>query len=294
MHKVWKNLSREEAALRSKPVLDAIPFVPAPEADNEQQPDISDGQLPAGVPAPKPKRYCKACQSLGLSLSRIQHKVMEAICEKPDEEIRDRCEGLRILRSMECSGRRALGTFGLIEYIGSLGNRRFFFAPTKGLGERWREAHGLPRWSGHGGPIHAFMVTKSEQKFTIACPGIKFTRRKTGEPAGVRPDSLGISPGPECWQVALQVTVANKPKAEAFRLLKLCGVRKCSRNQGPPAGIGLVVVSIAVNKRVQKSIKRAVRELNNGEIPSNLVLFNAEQHLLNPSFDWSILMEREI
>jgi len=295
MHnKIWKNISREEAARRSRAVLDAIPFVPAPQPDSDQDSDVTESQPPAGVPAPKPKHNCKACSSLGISLSRVQHRVMEAICEKPDEEIRDRCERLRIPRTMEGSARRVLGTtFGLIEYIGSLGNRRFFFAPTKKLGQRWRESHGLAKWSEHAGPRHTFLVTKSEYKFTSACPGMKFNRRRTGQPGGVRPDSLGTSPGPVCWRVAIQAAVTNKPRAEAINLLKLCGVRQCSRNQSPPDNIDLVL-SMAANKQVQKSIERAVRDLNSGEFPYNLVCYNCEEHLLDPSFDWSILMEREI
>jgi len=293
MHKIWKNISRKEAVLRSKSVLETISFVPAPEPDDEQQSDTGSGRPPAGVPTPKPKRQCKACKSLGISLSRIQHKIMEAICEKPDEEIRDRCERLRIPRSMECSGRRGLSTLGLIEHIGSLGNRRYFFAPTKSLGQRWRESHGLPKWPDHAGPLHSFMVTRSEQKFATAYRSAKFFRRRTGEPAGVRPDSLAIVTGQRSLRAAIQATVTNKPRAEAVNLLKLCGIGKAGRGQETPSAVDLVI-SMAVNKLVQKNIERAVRELNSGQIPDNLVLYNCEEHLLAASFDWSILIEKKM
>ena len=292
MHKIWKKVSREEAIARSKPILATMPFVARPTSDSEQQPDTIDDNLSGAVPPAKPKQVCMACQKLGVSLSRTQHKIMEAICENPDEEIRDRCERLGLPRETESLERRGLMTFALTEFIGSVGNRRLFFSPTKGKGEKWRQAHGLPRWSGHGGPIHTFIVTKSEKKLSLARPGTKFVRRRTGEPAGVRPDSLALPAGATGQRIALQAAVAHQPRGEAINLLKLCGVWKGSENQNPADWIDLVV-SIALNKRVQNSIKRAVRELNNGQVPSNLVFYNAED-VLDPSVDWSILLEREL
>ena len=293
MYEIWKNLSREEAIARSKAVLDVIPFVPSPKPESEQQTEAKNINLSSAVTAAKPKRVCTACAELGLFLTRSQHKIMESICENPDEEIRDRCERLRLLRETECNDRRALMTFGLAQCIGSVGNRRLFFSPTKGKGERWRELHNLPRWSGHGGPIHTFIITKSEQKFSLARPGMKFVRHKTGEPGGVRPDSLALPPGTTGRRIALQAAVGNQPRSEANNLLKLCGVRKEAENRNTAEWIDLVV-SIGLNKQVQNSIERAIKELNNGQVPSNLVFFNVEQHVLNPSFGWSVLLERDI
>ncbi len=290
---LWKSLSRKEAIERSKPVLDSIPFVPRPKSESGQTAETKDSNLLGVVPAAKPKQVCNACAELGLSLTRSQHKIMEIICENPDEEIRDRYERLRITRETESDDRRVLKNLGLVRCIGSAGNRRLFFAPTERKGERWRELHNLPRWSGHGGPIHTFVVTKSEQKLSLARPGTKFARRRTGEPAGVRPDSLALLPGPLGRRIALQAGVGNQPRAEANNLLKLCGVRKETASQEALESVDLVV-SIGLNKRVQSSIERAVRELNNGQVPSNLVFFNVEEHVIDPSFDWSVLLERQI
>jgi DNA-binding MarR family transcriptional regulator len=288
MYDLWKSLSRKEAIERSKPVLDSIPFVPRPESE-----ETKDSNFSGVVPEAKPKQVCNACAELGLSLTRTQHRIMEAICENPDEEIRDRCDRLRITRETESSDRRALMTFGLIRCVGSAGNRRLFFSPTENKGERWREAHGLPRCSEHGGPIHTFVVTKSEKKLSLARPGTKFVRRRTGEPGGVRPDSLALPPGATGRRIALQAAVGHQPKGEAVNLLKLCGVRKEAENRNTAEWIDLVV-SIGVNKQVQNSIERAVRDLNNGQVPLNLVFFNVEEHVIDPSFDWSVLLEREI
>jgi len=292
MHEIWKNLSREEAIARSKPILATIPFVARPACDSEQQADIEDDNSPGAVPAAKPKQVCMACQKLGLSLSRTQHKIMEDICEDPSKEIRDRCERLGLPRETESVERRGLMNFGLIEFIGSVGNRRLFFSPTKDRGEKWREAHSLQRWSEHGGPIHTFIVTKSEKKLSLARPGTKFVRRRTGEPGGVRPDSLALPTGATGQRIALQAAAGHQPRGEALNLLKLCGLRKEVGNQDPAGWIDLVV-SIGLNKRVQNSIERAVRDLNNGEVPSNLVFYSAED-VLDPSVDWSVLLEREI
>ena len=292
MHKVWKKFTREQAIARSKPVLAAIPFVGPPETESMQKSGTKDDCSSNAVPDPKPKHRCAACQSLGFSLNRVQHKVLEDICEYPEDQIEDRRERLNLSSGVESSNRRALTLFTLIEYIGSLGNRRLFFAASKNKGRRWAEAHGIKIASEHGNSIHTFLVKKSEQKLSLACPGMKFERRRTGEPAGVRPDTLGISPGAKCRRIAIQATVGNKPKGEAVNLLKLCGVLLSGRTQ-VPAGIDLVM-SMAANKRIQKSIERAIRELNNDQVPPNIVFFNAEKHLLAPSFDWSILMEREI
>ncbi len=292
MHKIWKKVSREEAIAKSKTALDSIPFVARPRPDSEQQPDTKENNLPRAVPTAKPKQVCAACQKLGLSLSRNQHKIMEAICENPDEEIRDRCERVRLTRETESSERRAVTNFGLVRCIGSVGNRRLFFSPTKDKGEKWRETHGLPRWSEHGGPIHTFVVTKSEKKLSLVRPGTKFARRRTGEPGGVRPDSMALPPAATGRRIALQAAVGHQPRGEAVNLLKLCGVWKGTEDQNPTGWIDLVV-SIGLNKRVQNSIERAVRELNDGQVPSNLMFYNVED-VLNPSVDWSVLLAREI
>lgn len=287
MHKIWKDISRQEAVERSEPVLAAIPFEAAAALDEQR-----DDTGVAVVPEAKPKQICAACRKLGLSLSRNQHRIMEAVCENPDEEIRDRCERLRLIRETECSERGVVTNFGLLRCIGSVGNRRLFFSPTKGKGEKWRQVHSLPSWSGHGGPIHAFIITKSEKKLSLARPGTKFVRRRTGEPGGVRPDSLALPSGATGRRIALQAAVGHQPRGEAVNLLKLCGVWKPAGNQDTAGWIDLVV-SIGLNKRVQNSIERAVRELNNGQVPSNLVFYSAED-VLKPSVDWSVLMEREI
>ncbi len=181
--------------------------------------------------------------------------------------------------------------FGLIECVGSVGNKRLFFAPTT-KGKKWAEAHGIPVASEHGGVLHTFTLKKAEQKVTLAFPNVKIVRRRTGEPGGVRPDSLALLPGADGRRLALQAVVAHGLTDEAKNLLKLCGLQAPTEARNP-AGWVDVVVSIAVNKRVQKSLEEKIREQNRGQVPPNLIFFNAEEHLMDPSFDWSFLAERD-
>ncbi|GAF91190.1 unnamed protein product, partial [marine sediment metagenome] len=93
---------------------------------------------------------------------------------------------------------------------------------------------------------------------------------------------------------ALQAVVAHRPRGEAANLLKLCG----KHPEGPTAsrehnGAGWVdlVLSIAISKRVQKSVENAARNLNGGRLPGNLVFLDAES-LLDPAYDLAWVLER--
>lgn len=103
---------------------------------------------------------------------------------------------------------------------------------------------------------------------------------------------MALPPGAAGRRIALQVIVSHQPRSEALNLLKLCGVRKETEDSNPAGWVDLVV-SISLNKRVQNNIERAVRELSNGQVPSNVVFYSAED-VLDPSVDWSVLLEREI
>jgi hypothetical protein len=53
-----------------------------------------------------------------------------------------------------------------------------------------------------------------------------------------------------------------------------------------PNGAGWIdrVLSVAITKRVQKSLERAIRQINGGELPANLTLLDVEA-ILDPSHD---------
>ncbi len=283
-------MERVEARSRSKLALDSIPFVPRPERFDEWEKGASVG--PVGpVPPAKTKHVCAACVKSGISLSRAQHRIVEDICEDPAKTTDERCNDLGMLREVESTSRRAVMNFGLIECVGSVGNKRLLFSPTT-KGKKWAEAHGISVASEHGGVLHTLILKKAERKLTLAFPDVKMVRRRTGEPGGVRPDSIALLPGADGRRLALQAVVAHRLKDEAINLLKLCGAQAPTDSR-KPAGWVDVVISIAVNKRVQKSLEEKIREQNRGQVPPNLVFFNAEEHLVDQSFDWSFLAERD-
>ncbi|MFW6106549.1 MAG: ATP-binding protein [bacterium] len=237
------------------------------------------GTSQAGKPA------CKACESLGLALDRKQHRVLTDICEHPASMIQERCDRLHMPRETESTERRALMTQGLIELAGSLGNKRLLFRPTD-KGREWAEAHGLKLPKYHASVLHEYIRRKAEQRLAEAAPGTKFVQHGAGEPAGVRPDSVAQLPGKEGHRVVIQAVVAHNPKGEAANLLKLC-----ERRDG--AGWVDLVLSVASKRSVQHRVEEAVKELNAGQLPANLVFVDAES-LMDPACDLTWVLERDV
>jgi len=50
-------------------------------------------------------------------------------------------------------------------------------------------------------------------------------------------------------------------------------------------------VSIAINKRVLKSVENAVKKLNGGSLPANLVLLDVEA-IMDSAYDLTWVLER--
>ena len=195
--------------------------------------------------------------------------------------------------------RRSLMNAGLITCAGALGNKRLFFEPTRGedgRGERWAEAHGIELPKLHGGVLHSFCISRSEQRIATAWPGAKFVHRRTGEPAGVRPDSLIQLPGADGRLIALQVALGHEPKGEVANLLKLLGISNGdASNEQPSWGGGPVglVICIAGSRRIMKAVETGVKRENAGQLPVNLVLIDGEESLFSPDFSWGDVLQRE-
>lgn len=214
--------------------------------------------------------------------------------EQPADGVLDRCDTVKMTREEESVARRALLKMGLVRCAGSVGKGRLLFEPTSGKGAEWAARHGLVIPAYHASVIHEFCRRKTEQKRARIFPGAKFLHRDTGQPGGVRPDSLVILPGDEGQRLAIQVLVANRPEHEAINLLKLCGVTTDAGEQKPEAdGAGWIdcVLSVAINKRVEASVKSAVKEHNRGQLPDKLAFIDMES-VLRPSFDMASLLQR--
>lgn len=286
-------VSRAEAAERSKTLLEAVPFEVKTEPDQEEDAPLPEQSQVPQHKASSAKRGCRVCAELGLQLSRTDHRVMEAICEKPAENIVERCDRLQMRREREAPARRRLEALGLVRYVGSVGNRRALFEPTA-LGRRWAREHGirLPRY--HGGLIHEYCTRLAEKKLSRAAPGTRFHRRDTGQPNGVRPDSLAVLPGREGARIAIQTVVGHNPRDEARNLLKLQQVQREQAAQEGRLPLLDLVVCVAVNKRVEAAVQRELLSQTGGSHPYGVVLLNVEEHLLEPAFDWTTVLEREI
>jgi len=80
--------------------------------------------------------------------------------------------------------------------------------------------------------------------------------------------------------------VAHNPKGEAANLLKLCEGRD-------GAGWVDLVLSVASKRSVQHRVEDAVKELNAGQLPANLVFVDAES-LMDPACDLTWILERDV
>ena len=290
---------REAASDASRRVLDSLPSAVDP-------PDAADapvgGPAPAGVGSPPPacaggagqiardvqpprKPACVACAGMGLTLKRNEHRVMQDICEEPASSIQERCDRSRMPREEESGRRRSLMKMWLMELAGSVGNKRLLFQPTA-KGREWARAHGLNVPKYHASVLHEFIRRITEQRLAQAAPGTRFVHEGTGQPGGVRPDSVAMLPGSGGGRIVIQVVVGHGAKGEALNLLKLCEAED-------GAGWVDLVLSVAAKRSVQQSVEGAVKELNAGQIPANLVFLDAEC-LMDPACDLTWVLERDV
>ena len=292
----------QELALQaSREVLDRIPFVARTE--NAEQPALLPfspvGRPPTapgceghrtGGAAAQEKPQCIACSGMGLTLDRDQHRVMQDVCEEPASGIPERNERLDLAREAESMLRRSLVKMGLLLPAGSVGNKRLLFEPSA-KGREWARVHGVSVPKYHASVAHEFLRRRTEQKLALAAPGVRFAHRGTGEPGGVRPDSVAMLPGSFGHRIAVQVAVAHNPGKEADNILKLCGQGAGGAENG--AGWVDMVLSVAATKRLQASLERRVKEMNGGEVPPNVVFIDAEA-VVDPASSLEWVLEREL
>jgi len=159
---VGVRVSRAKAAEMSRPLLDQIPYERRPETESGADLSLEAQMLEERQATSKPRPVCRACAEMGLSLSRTDHKVMEAICEAPCELVPERCDRTGLRRETESASRRKLMP-SLIRYVGSVGNRRGLFDLGE-AGTRWAKAHGLRVSRRHGSLTHELCTRKAEKK----------------------------------------------------------------------------------------------------------------------------------
>jgi hypothetical protein len=270
--------SRAEAWERSRPVLEAIPYVRSCEPPKPEE--NSGGRAGKGEGLP-------AAASGGLPLS--ERKVYARIAEHPWELIEDRMDALGLDRETEGEVRARLGSRGLIAFAGKVGAKHRLFELTA-RGRELASAMGLAAAkTGKGSCVHAAIVEYVQRSLGRHSAAFRFQR------AGVSPTTAGVQPDlllilPSGSRIPIQACYANQPSYEASALLKLCKLSQLGPGDADRIDFTLAV---AANKHHRDAIERALKRQNNGNLPGRLALLDFDM-VVNPEFDWVSVFELPI
>lgn len=270
--------SREEARERSRPVLEAIPYV-----KNSEPAPVEAGvaQTDGGVAVPQPEE----------GLQPREMKVFARIAERPWELIEDRMDALGLDRESEGDARDKLDLRGLIGFAGTVGARRRLFELTP-RGRAFTEAQGMvvARVGGAaGGAVHQAIIEYTQRSLGRHSSGFRFLRAGASSTlAGVQPDLLLLTPGG--GRVPIQACYRNQPGDEAGALMRLHALAQLG-----PGDAGRVdfVIAVAANKRHKAAVQRALEERNGGRMPGRLVLLDFDS-VTDAAFDWASVFEMSV
>lgn len=270
--------SREEARERSRPVLEAIPYV----KDSEPAPvEAGVAQTDGGVAAPQPEE----------GLQPREMKVFARICERPWELIEDRMDVLGLDRESEGDARDKLDLRGLIGFAGTVGARRRLFELTP-RGRAFTEAQGMvvARVGGAaGGAVHQAIIEYTQRSLGRHSSGFRFIRAGASSTlAGVQADLLVVTT--EGGRIPVQASYRNQPVDEAAALMKLHDLALLERTD--PNKVDFVI-AVCASKRHEAAIKRALEERNGGRMPGRLALLDFDT-VIDAAFDWVSLFEMSI
>lgn len=271
--------SRQEAIERSRPVLEAIPYVRScgPSGMGSEGPAAA-GAEGEGLPA--------AAEG---GLHPTELKEYARIAERPWELIEDRMDGLGLDRETEGEVRARLGSRGLIVFAGKAGAKHRLFELTA-RGRELAAAMGLAAAkAGKGGVCHEALVQYMQRSLGRHSAAFRFQR------AGVSPTTGGVQPDlllilPSGSRIPVQACCHNQPAYEAAALLKL---HKLSQLGPGDADKVDFVLAVAVNKHHKDAIERALKRQNNGNLPGRLALLDFDT-VINPEFDWALVFELPI
>lgn len=258
-------LSREQARIRSKPVLDRIPFV---KRTNKNTTGKKEGgaHTPDGGLPPEELRW-------------LAHFLREPWLLTPD---RMTATGLK----RDADG-RMLAKFearGCIAFEGKVGAKFKLWRPTP-RGLELANALGLPVGLPRKGSVaHECMVVYSQRSLE------NYFTQKQGELAsflrvgaasttnGVQADILVVrSAG---GRFAMQACCCNTPAYEADAVLRLQGLTLIDRAHADRIDF---VLAVTVNKKHKMAIEKALKEQNRGSLPHSVVILDFDTML---DFDW--------
>jgi len=270
--------SREEARWRSRPALEAIPYVkrcepPEPEENNGGRAGKGEG-LPTAA---------------GGGLHPRELKVYARIAEQPWELIEDRMDALGFDREAEGEARAKLESRGLIAFAGKVGAKNRLFELTA-RGRELAATMGLTvAKTGKGSVAHEAIVYYTQRSLGRHSAAFHFQR------AGVSPTTGGVQPDlllilPSGGRAPIQACCNNQPAYEAAALLRLCKLSQLGPGDADKVDF---VLAVAVNKHHKDAVERALKRQNNGNLPGRLALLDFDM-VVNPEFDWVSVFELPI
>ena len=184
--------SCEEARERSRPILEAIPYVKGSEPATAAA--GAGGMGASGAAADGEGSADPAAANGGLRPREMC--VFSRICERPWELIQCRADALGLYRESEGEERARLGARGLIAFAGTVGAKNRLVELTA-HGRAVAEQRGLSVAKPEkGSVVHTAIVYYTEKSMSCQLPAIRFQRAGiSATTGGVQPDLLAILPG---------------------------------------------------------------------------------------------------
>jgi AcrR family transcriptional regulator len=281
--------SREEARERSRPVLEAIPFVKRCE-----RPTASVGAGGVGVGAIGPSadgEGSAGSAAVDGGLHSREMRVFACIAERPWELIEDRMDALGLDRESEGDARAKLEARGLTGFAGVVGAKNRLFELTA-RGRAFAEERGLTVARGGGAAgsvVHQAVIEYVQRSLGGHSPSFRFQRAgASSTTAGVQPDLLLVMPGG--GRIPIQACCRNQPGDEASALMKLHRLAQLGVGDADKVDF---VIAVAANKRHKAALERALQEKNGGRMPDRIVLLDFDS-VTDAAFDWASVFEMSI
>jgi len=279
--------SREEARERSRPILEAIPYVKKCEAPAAVQVGAADAEKTA---APGHERTGPAGEPEAEDdLPTTESRVYAHMAAEPWALIESRADGLGLDREAEGQARARLQARGLIVFAGKVGAKHRLFELTA-RGREYARSRGLAVCEqGKGGVVHECIIRYVEKSIGRHSSAFRFQRVGASSTlGGVQSDLLLILPGGD--RIPIQAACRNQPAYEADALLRLHRLALLAPEH--PRKVDFVIC-VAVNKRHQAAVERALMERNGGALPGRLVLLDFDA-IVDPGFDWTPVFDRSL
>ena len=273
---------REEAAERSRPVLEAIPFV-----KRSEPPTAAVGACGAGASGAAAGREGSADPAAANGgLHPREERVFARFTERPWELIEDRMDALGLDRESEGEARAQLEARGFVAYVGTVGAKNRLFELTA-RGRAFAEERGLAvARGGKGSVVHESIIEYVQRSLGRHSSGFRFIRAGVSPTTeGVQPDLLLLMPGG--GRIPIQACYRNQPGYEADALMRLHALAQLGAGD---AGRVDFVIAVASNKRHKAAVQRALEEKNGGRMPGRLVLLDFDT-VTDPEFDWASVFE---